>query len=145
MEQIRICRKENEEQSFGTLIFIVKVEPRWKQYDFSWRASMWNAAPRLQVWTPLVPAEDMTKLGLPATSSAFEMRWINRESPGGQRAFADGLREKDIVIAVAGKPFFGNSNQFHAHIKLNYKIGDDLPLTVLRDGQRQELKIRLVE
>ena len=31
------------------------------------------------------------------------------------------------------------------HIKLNYKVGDTLPLTILRNGQREELKIRLVE
>ena len=123
----------------------VSMEPGWKRYDFSWRASMWNAAPRLQVWTPPLSAESKAKLGLPESESAFEMRWINRESAGGRRAFDDGLREKDIVIAIAGKPFEGNSNQFHAHIKLNYKIGDDLPLTVLRDGRRETVKIRLVE
>ena len=49
------------------------------------------------------------------------------------------------MIAVAGKPVAINANQFHAQIKLNYKIGDDLPLTVLRNGRREELKIHLVE
>lgn len=123
----------------------VSMDPGWKRYDFSWRGSMWNAAPRLQVWTPLIPAESKASLGIPESDSAFEIKWINRESGGGKRAFDDGLREKDVVVAIAGRPFQGDPQKLHAHIKLNYKIGDDLPLTVLRNGQREEIRIRLVE
>ena len=75
--------------------FTVSTQLGWKQSDFSWRASMWNAAPRFQVWTPIVSAETKGKLGLPDSDSAsFEIRWINRESAGGRGygAFDDGLR-----------------------------------------------------
>ncbi len=67
------------------------------------------------------------------------------EGRGGQRAFDDGLREKDIIIAAAGEPIRMNSRQFQSHLKLNYKVGEQLPLTILRDGKKTELKITFVE
>lgn len=117
----------------------------WKKHDFSWRGSMWNAPPRLQVWAPELSAEARTKLGLPETDSALEVRWINKEGAGGKQAASDGLREGDVIVAVAGKPFHFNTRQFNAHLKLNYQVGDTLPLTVLRDGKRSDLKLLLVE
>lgn len=117
----------------------------WKKHDFSWRGSMWNAPPRLEVWLPEVKGDALVKLGLPQSDSALEARWINKEGRGGQQAFADGLREKDIIIALDGKPIRMDSRQFQSHLKLNYKVGEQLPLTVLRDGKRMELKITFVE
>ena len=58
---------------------------------------------------------------------------------------ADELREKDLIIAIAGQPLRMNTRQFNVHIKSNYKVGDALPLTVLRKGKTEELKIHLVE
>jgi serine protease Do len=107
---------------------------------------MWNAPPRLQVWLPELTAEQKAKLGLPESDSPLEARWINKQGKGGQQAYTDGLREKDVVIAVAGEPIRNmTSPRFSAHIKLHYKVGDTLPLTVLRDGKKMDLKIRLVE
>ena len=94
---------------------------------------------------PEVTGDALAKLGLPKTDSALEARWINKEGRGGQRAFDDGLREKDIIIAAAGEPIRMNSRQFQSHLKLNYKVGEQLPLTILRDGKKIELKIKFVE
>ena len=35
--------------------------------------------------------------------------------------------------------------EFNAYIKLNYKVGEKLPLTVLRKGKKKKIEIRLVE
>jgi len=123
----------------------VLLKAGWKRSDFSWRGSMWNTPPRFEVWAPVLNADTQAKLGIPATDTALEVRWINREGLGGQRAFNDGLREKDVIVALNGKPLHMNTKQFNVHLKLNYKVGDDVPLTVLRDGQRIDLKIHLVE
>ncbi len=117
----------------------------WKRSDFAWRASMWNAPPRFQAWAPLLPVEARTKLGLPESDTALEVRWINQQGVGGKQAFDDGLREKDIIIAVADHPLRMNTREFNVHIKQHYKVGDLLPLTVLREGERKELQILLVE
>lgn len=117
----------------------------WKRSDFSWRGSMWNAPPRLEFWAPVVNADVREKLGVSETDTALEVRWINKEGAGGRQAFDDGLREKDVIVAVAGQPLRMNTRQLHMYVKLNYKVGDVLPLTVLRGGKREEIKIRLVE
>lgn len=123
----------------------VALTAGWKKNDFSWRASMWNAPPRLQVWLPEVTGDALARLGLPKTDSALEARWINKEGAGGRQAFADGLREKDIIIAAAGEPIRMDSRQFQSYLKLNYKVGEQLPLTILRDGKKMELNITFVE
>lgn len=106
---------------------------------------MWNAPPRLQAWAPELTAERKSTLGLPEADSALEVRWINKEANGGKQAFADGLREGDVIVAIADKSFHLNTRQFNAHIKLNFKVGETLPLTVLRAGKRINLTIQLVE
>lgn len=123
----------------------LRLAAGWRKLDFSWRGSMWNAPPRLHVWLPELTSDEKKKLGLPETDTPLEARWINRQTPGGERAYADGLREKDVVLALAGKPIRMKSNQFQSHVKLNYKIGDKLPLTILRGGKRMELELTLVE
>lgn len=123
----------------------VPLKAGWKKSDFSWRGSMWNTPPRFQVWTPVLNADAQAKLGIPATDTALEVRWINRQGAGGQRAYDDGLREKDVIVALKGQPLHMNTKQFNVHLKLNYKVGDDVPITVLRDGKRIDLKIHLVE
>lgn len=124
---------------------LLKLKAGWKKYDFSWRGSMWNAPPRFEAWAPVLNADAKEKLGLPENETALEVRWINRGGKGGARAFEDGLREKDVIVALDGKPFQGDTRQFNMHIKLNYQVGDDLPLTILRNGERREVVIRLVE
>ena len=106
---------------------------------------MWNAPPRFEAWAPLLSAEARNKLGLPETDTALEVRWINRNGLGGRQLYDDGLRETDVIVAIARQPLRMTTKQFNMHLKLNYKVGDVVPLTVLRNGQREELKIHLVE
>ncbi|MBI1310181.1 PDZ domain-containing protein [bacterium] len=124
----------------------VKLPAAWKEYDISWRGSMWSVSPRLRVWSPILAFDRRKELGIPDSDTALEVKWINRDADGGRAAIESGLRQNDVIVAVAGQPLRDvNNQQFNAHIKLNYKVGDELPLTVLRDGQRKELRIRLVE
>jgi S1-C subfamily serine protease len=97
------------------------------------------------VWLPELTAEQTAKLGLPSGDAALEVRWINPEGPGGRQAKTDGLREKDIVVGLDGKPIRMDSRQFNANLKLHYRVGERLPLTILRDGRRIELSLLLVE
>lgn len=83
---------------------------------------------------------------MPTDQSAFLVKWINVGSPAGREARNAGLRQGDVIVAVAGKPLEQmTSPQFNVHLKLNYKVGDKLPLTVLRGGKRRVITIKLVE
>ncbi len=125
--------------------FTLKLASGWRKTDFSWRGSMWNAPPKLNIWMPELSAETKQQLGLPSSDSPLEVRWINRGAAGGKQAYADGLREKDVIVALAGQPMRMKTNQFQAHIKMHYKVGQKLPLTILRDGKQIDLNIALVD
>jgi S1-C subfamily serine protease len=124
---------------------VVTLALGWKKYDASWRASMWALSPKLRVWTPAVSAEERKKLGINEEDSALLVKWINQDSPGGRSALKSGLREGDIIVEAAGKPIRSTPTQFNMYLKLTYKVGDELPLVVLRNGERRNIRVRLVE
>ena len=118
----------------------------WKEHDFSWRGSMWSMPPRSNVWTPTLTPEKQKELGIPAEESPLEVRWINVNEPGGRAARDSGLREGDVIVAVAGDRLSGlTPPQFNMFLKLNYQPGDKLPLTILRNGREVALQVDLPE
>jgi len=62
--------------------------------------------------------------------------------PGGPAELA-GLRVGDAVVAVDGEPVDGAAS-LQAQIR-ERQVGDQVTLTVLRDGARQELRVTLGE
>jgi hypothetical protein len=117
----------------------------WKKTDISWRGSIWSVSPRLRVWTPQATAAEIKKLGLDGETAALKVKWINRNSPGGRSAYESGLREGDFVIRLDGKAIEMTPAQFNVHLKLNYKVGERLPLTVVRGDRQLKLELKLVE
>jgi putative serine protease PepD len=59
---------------------------------------------------------------------------------GNQRVYIGG----DILIAVDGQAV-GNLDQLESLLEKNYRVGDSVTLTLLRDGQTLELAVELVE
>lgn len=125
----------------------LQLKRGWKEYDVSWRGSIWSVSPRLRVWAPQLPAARRKSLNIPEANAALLVKWINRGSRGGRAAFEAGLRQGDVIVAMAGKPLEKKLTpaQFNVHVKLNYQVGDVLPLTVLRKGKRRTVRVRLVE
>ena len=123
----------------------LKLGSDWKKTDISWRGSIWSVSPRLRVWTPQATAAEIRKLGLDGERSALKVKWINRNSPGGRSAYASGLREGDYVVRLAGRPIQMTATEFNVHLKLNYKVGERLPLTVIRGDRQLKLELKLVE
>lgn len=118
----------------------------WKKYDISWRGSMWSVSPVLRVWMPPLPDNKRRNLKLPEDELALEVKWINRGMPGGKAAMASGLRQGDVIVAFDGKPITEeNPKKFHTWMKLNYGDAKSLPVTVLRNGKRRELTLKVVE
>jgi hypothetical protein len=123
----------------------LSLAPGWKQSDFSWRGSMWSVSPKLRIWTPPVEEAQRKELGVSDGEGAFLVKWINAESDGGKAAKEAGLREGDILVAADGQSLPLKPQQFNAYLILQHKVGDMLPLTIVRDGKRMEVSFRLVE
>lgn len=117
----------------------------WKKTDISWRGSMWSIAPRLNIWMPEARPEKLRGIKLGEGEQAYEIRWINRGEAGGRHAYASGLREGDVVVAIDGKPIQMSPVAWQAWLKLNRKPGDILEMVVVRDGQRIPIKLKLMK
>ncbi len=116
----------------------VRTAVGWKKTDISWRGSLWNMHPRMRVYLPPASANELRNLRLPAGHHALKVKWINTGSKEGRAARDAGLRLNDFVIAINGKPLDKKMDHrtFNAFVKLNYKSGQKLPLTLMRNGRR---------
>lgn len=119
---------------------LVLSSPTWKRTDVSWRGSMWNVRPRMRVWTPDASADEARRLGLPRGQKALKVKWINRGSDEGRAAFQAGLREGDFIVAIEGKPVRFDHRALNTYVKLNYKPGQTLPVTLRRNGRNVPFK-----
>ncbi|MDQ3329107.1 MAG: PDZ domain-containing protein [Planctomycetota bacterium] len=125
----------------------VQLASGWKKNDISWRGSLWSLQPKLPVWMPPIEESQRGALKVPDDETPLLVKWINTGEPGGRAARDAGLKEGDVVVALAGEPLrFKDAQHFVMHVKLNYKVGDELPLTLLgKDGQRRDVRVKLVE
>lgn len=85
-----------------------------------------------------VPYDLAQQLDLPDNTGAL----VNRVVPEYPAAKA-GLRAGDVIIDFAGGRV--HSNAGFAELVLQSPIGVPLPMTIIRDGQRVELQLELVE
>ena len=117
----------------------------WKKTDVSWRGSMWDLRPRLRVYMPKAKPQELKKLNLPEGQHALRVQWININSPEGRAAKKAGLREGDFIVALGGKSFDEaiSHRAFNTLVKLNYKSGEKLALSLLRKGKRIALELPL--
>lgn len=124
---------------------VVRLNRGWKKTDISWRGSLWELSPKLRVWMPPLNSFQKEEAGLNDDQSALLVKWINRQKPGGKAAVDAGLRQGDIILELDGQPIPRTPQQFNAHIKLNYKVGQKIPLRILRNGRRIDFSWPLVE
>ena len=121
------------------------LETGWKRTDPSWRGSIWSIAPRMRVWAPEVEAARRRELAIAEDRLALLVKWINVGASGGRAARDSGLREGDVIVALDGDRGRRTPQRFQLDVKLGYRVGGELPLTVIREGTEKNLRIRLAE
>ena len=121
------------------------MAPGWKKGDITWRGSMWSLRPRPGFYAPELKPDELKARGLAADARAMRVQSIGANQPQGKAARDAGLRAGDVIVDVADKPLTMAPLEFNVHVRLTCKVGDKLPLTVLRDGKRERLVIPLVE
>jgi serine protease Do len=108
----------------------------WKRSNIVWRASFTSIRPHLWVRSPEISVEEKSALGLAADALAMKVTTI-----WARRVKRAGLAVGDVIIDADGHTDSLGNGEFHIWLKLNYKDGDKLPITVLRDGKRVLLTI----
>jgi hypothetical protein len=125
--------------------YVVKPAEGWKKTDWSWRGSRWSLKPHPGFWAPLANANELKALKLEEGAKAYRIQWINRGESEGKKAFEAGLREGDFIIAIDGKPVTLTPEKFQMQVRTQYKVGDKLPLTILRNGKQLQIDLPLVD
>lgn len=119
------------------------LEPGWRRHeDLSWRASTW-ALRRMATGGMLLktlPPEDRAKAGFPSDQMALLVEYMGDSGPHGAAKHA-GFRTGDIIIAVGGHQNLVRETDFIAEVLRKYKVGDLVPITVWRGGNKVALKL----
>jgi serine protease Do len=110
----------------------------WRRTDVSWRWSLRGLEPG-----PCVDGEDLTpqekkRLGLNPRQLAFRQGAF--VTPPARHA---GVQINDVILGVDNRRLEMTARQFGAHIRLNYRPGDQVRLNVLRGGKRVDLTLKL--
>jgi hypothetical protein len=119
----------------------------WRTQDnISWRASSW-ALRRMTTGGLLL--EETAPSARRAASLADDALALTVRHVGeyGAHALAKqaGFKKGDILVSVDGRTDAMRETDLFAFLVQNKRIGDEYPVTVLRDGQRLDLKLRVQE
>jgi hypothetical protein len=111
--------------------------------DISWRASTWGLR-RMAAGGMLLEemsAEDRKKAGLPETGMALRVKYAGQgNGPHGAAARA-GVRQGDVVVSFDGQTDLRRETDLLAYSLLSRKVGDEVKVTLLRDGKTMEVKL----
>ena len=122
----------------------LRLPVNWKKTDFSWRTSMHSLDPKLGFWAVPLKPNELAKRGIKARGDAYVIKWINNNIPAGIQILGSGIRENDVLVEYAGKPITMDMRGMNADLRINYKVGQRLSLTVMRGGKRINAKVKLV-
>ncbi|MEM7168463.1 MAG: Trx7/PDZ domain-containing (seleno)protein [Planctomycetota bacterium] len=115
---------------------------------FSWRPSKWDLQPSPGFGGKAVSEDVRKRLSIAAGDFAFEVGYLvtwGHLKRRGLAAREAGLRKGDVVVAVAGKRDFTTHDHFHAWFRLTRKVGETVPIEVVRGNERVTLQLSVIE
>jgi hypothetical protein len=120
----------------------------WRQHDdISWRASTWGLRRIAAGGMPLevLPDEDRKKAGLSDKEMALRVK--NAPKVGGPHGAAEraGFRQGDVIVSFDEKTDLLRETDLLVYALKHHKTGDQIAVTVLRDGKKMELKLPMQE
>ena len=108
----------------------------WReQGNLLWRRSIKSLRPGFKVTE--VPAEERAGLGLPEDALALRVTKIS------QSAGIQEIAEGDILTELDGRTAPLDEAHFIAALRQRYPPGSEVPVVVLREGQRHALKLTI--
>lgn len=137
-----VVRRGGEEMDL-----VLTLPDGWRRRDsISWRATSWSL--RRMVLGGLlleeVPDEEREKLNLAEDKLALRAKHVGQYGPHAL-AQSMGFQRGDVLIIVAGRDDRWRETDLIAWLANDMQIGDEFPVTVLRDGKKLELKLRIQE
>ena len=68
----------------------------------------------------------------------------NDKLPAGRELLNAGIKQNDVLVGYGGKPITTDMRGLNADLRVNYKVGQRLPLTLIRGGKRIDARVLLV-
>jgi hypothetical protein len=113
----------------------------WRKTDVSWRWSLKSLSPNPSLIGEDLGLDERKALGLEPRQLAY--RHINFLTPTGRHA---GLQANDIIVGIDDEQKMTmTARQFETHIRLYYRVGQEITLNVLRGKERLKLRLKLPE
>jgi hypothetical protein len=119
------------------------LQPGWRQRDnISWRATTWalrrmvTGGMLLETMSP----DERSKAGLPTTGMALTIKHLGEFGPHGA-AKAAGIRRSDVILALGEHNNYGRETDWIAGALREYKVGEQVAVTVWRQGKKIVLKL----
>ncbi|MFO0912514.1 MAG: Trx7/PDZ domain-containing (seleno)protein [Pirellulales bacterium] len=135
------------ERDGKTVDLQLELPAQWRRRDdISWRASTWELRRRALGGLYLIPltAKQREATGLTEDQLALKVEHAGKYAPH-DLAYRAGVHDGDVVVAFDGQTNAVRETDLIAATLDNRVPGDKLTLTVLRDGQRQELSFVMGE
>jgi serine protease Do len=115
----------------------------WRQRgDISWRASTWGLR-RMATGGMLLESlsrDDAQKAGLAESAVGLRAKHVGQFGPHAAAKNA-GFRAGDIIVSFDGQTNFVREADLLAYAILNHKPGDQVAVTVMRDGKKLDLTL----
>ncbi len=125
----------------------LKLNKGWRRAgDLSWRVSSWSlrrmSAGGLVMET--LPEEARSELKLPQQQMALRIKGVGQYGAhaAGKRA---GFQKGDIILQFDGRRDLMTEAELHHFGTNHHRVGDQVAVTVLRNGQRKTLKLPMQE
>lgn len=134
--EIGLAWQNGKSEKKGTL----PLAAGWKKTDVSWRWSLKSMSPNPSIIGDDLDLDGRKRLGLDAKQLAY--RHMNFLTPTARHA---GFQANDVIVGVDDRDLSMSARQFEAHIRLNYRVGQEITLNVLRGAEKLKLKLRLPE
>jgi hypothetical protein len=119
----------------------------WRQRDdISWRASTWGLRRMVAggMLLETLPAEDRKKAGLPESAMALRVKYLGQNGPHAA-AYRAGVRQGDVVVSFDERTDLPRETDLLAQAVLKHKVGDQVAVTVLRDGKKINVTVPMQE
>jgi serine protease Do len=118
----------------------IALAENWRQTDVSWRWSLKSLAPSPSIIGDDLTLDERKTLGLDARQLAY--RHMNFLTPAARHA---GLQANDVIVGIDGQALTMTARQFETHIRLYYRVGQEITLNVLRGKERAKVRLKLPE
>lgn len=130
-----------------TLNVSLALPEGWRQReDLSWRASSWGLR-RMATGGLLLesmPAEDREQAGLKEGEMGLRVKHVGQYGPHAAAQNA-GFRQGDIIVAFDGRSDLERETDLMAYALTNHRPGEQVPVSVLREGKRIDLMLPMQE